>query len=571
MVLRSMITVSRDRLHCSIIQAKSRSKVNTTLAIDLSQNWVNATVTIHSITKPSGVPNVNVGSLWYDESTDLLYTGYTGARRSFNLSNGPPLAPVSIWTFKSDNVGGGSWNQAISSNASVWNNIKRSAQGYQAYGNGSAYVLGGTSDLNMLCEETYYPGLIRFDMSSLAFSNISTKTFPTYPNGTPSCSGTMQYVPFFGSHGIFLIVGGDGSDGSTVQVFDPASGAWYNQTTTGSVPTPLDLFCTAGAASTNGTYEIFVYPGFNGVETEPLDTVYILSLPAFNWFSIAIAPQRPRAGHTCEAVGGSQILTVGANWSNVSGPSTGNNVSGPSICGNMSEYNPVCGGGPRIAPRNNIPDDLTTPEFYQDIFTTPDPFAQGLAIFDLRTMDFAPEYIAGGGAVYEPNEIIAQFYAQGPNDGNLVEGVFQLMKETQFPSATSPNSTADVPPATSSNSTASNSTSKSPSSSAPSNSPPTISAGSITGGVIGGLLGIAMIIALVLWLLRRRRRKMRTQPSQPPAPEIDGNARAELQQRGSRLELGSGEAHEKDGNARGELGYGEAHEKDCIARAELPG
>ena len=526
-----MNTVSCDRLQSSIIGAKLGPKANTILSIDLSQNWVNATVVIHSTTKPNGVPNLNYGALWYDESTEVLYTGYTGTSSSFDVDSYPPPPPESIWTFKPDNLGSGTWNQTISSNASVWNTIMRMNRGYQAYGNGSAYVLGGTAQLRG--NNILYPGMIKFDMSSQVFSNISSETGATSPSGKPSWNGAMQYVPPFGPDGVFVVMGGGDGNGlidfGYVQVYDPASGLWYNQTTTGSKPGPRLEFCTAGAASTNDTYEIFVYGG-NGefdAPSVPCDTVNILSLPAFNWFSVAYTPRSPRAGHTCEAVGGSQIAIVGGFDAN-----------------------------PRV-----------TQGQYSDIvkstFSTADQFAQGLAVFDLRTLDFAAEYIAGGGTVYEPNGVISQFYALWSYSENLVEGVAQLMKETHFP------------PSTSFNSTASNSTITS--SSSFSNRPHTNHAGTIAGGVIGGLLGIALILVLVLW--RRRRRRMQARLSLNPAEELgngeahekDGNARAELPQPFSRLELGYGEAHEKDGNARAELGYGEAHEKDGNARAELPG
>ena len=544
MVLRSMKSVSCDRPQRSIIRAKSQPKVNSTLSIDLSQNWVNATVTIHSTTKPNGLPNVEWGSLWYDESTELLYTGYTGV--TFSLLGGErSTSPSSIWTFKPDNLGGGIWNQRISPNASVWNIIQPSYAGYQAYGNGSAYVLdgmsaygnGSTHVLDGMSEVGSAPplsGMIKFDMSSQYFSNISSETGATSPSGNPAYGGAMQYVPFFGSNGVFVVMGGDDENGDidfvTVLIYDPASGAWYKQTTTGNVPRSRSYFCTAGAASTNDTYEIFVYAG--SIRNSPLDTVHILSLPAFNWFSGANTTQYPRVAHTCEAVGGGQIVIIGG-------------------------YDAAPFGGP-------LWEEIHAAGSY---LATPDPFAQGLAIFDLRTLDFAAEYLAGGGAVYEPNETITQFYALGSYSENLVEGVTQLMKETHFP------------PSTSSNSTASNSSFTSPSSSSPPNSPHTNHAGAMAGGVIGGSLGIALIIALMLWLLRRRGRRMQARLSQNPAEELgnreahekDGNARAELPQPFSRLELGYGEAHEKDGIARLELGFGEAHEKDGNARAELPG
>ena len=541
-----MITVSCFRLQRWITGAKSQPTANTILSIDLSQNWTSATVLFHSTSKPNGVPNLNYGSLWYHEPTELIYTGYTGASSSLDPDSNPLPPPESIWTFKPDNLGSGTWNLTIPTNASVWDAIARTVQGYQAYGNGSAYVLGGYN-WTTPGEHTILSGMIKFDMSSQTFSNISSETGATSPSGNPASYGRMQYVPYFGSNGIFVVMSGWDSNGNIgfgqVVVFDPASGSWYNQTTTGNEPAPRGNFCTAGIASTNGTYEIFVYAGGIGRGSVNFDAVNILSLPGFNWISVPYTPQNARSAHTCEAVGGNQIAIIG-----------GFDADPPLLTSNM-----------------------TSDEVDQREFSTPDPFAQGLGIFDMQTLDFADKYIAGRGMVYEASPNVTYFYTQG-HSGNLVEGLDQLMKETHFPPPTSSNSTAKSPSATSSTSTANNRTLAYPSSSA-SNNPHTNHASAITGGVIGGFLGIALFIALVLGLSRRRRRKMQSRLSQNPAKEVgngeahekDGNARAELQQPVSRLELGNGEAHEIYGNAREELGHGEAHEKDGNARVELPG
>ena len=423
---------------------------------------------IQSTTKPNGVPSLNDGSLWYDESTQLLYTGYTGTVVTFhpNATLSPP--PESIWTFEPDNLGSGSWNQIISSSDPVWNTIVRTNRGYQAYGNGSAYVLGEYNPF--LSGQYIYPGMIKFEMSSQVFFNISSKTGATSPSGHPGEYGSMQCVPSFGSNGVFVVMGGwDGNsliDFGSILVFDPTSGSWYNQMTTGNNPFPRYSICTTGAASTNGTYEIFVYGGDSGkpyTSLVPCDTVNILSMPAFNWFSVAYIPQNPRSGHTCEAVGGGQIAIIGGKDAN------------PPVESGVSE-------------------DKTT-------LSTPDLFAQGLAIFDLGTLEIASEYQAGGGAVYEPNQVITQFYAKGSYSGNLDEGVDRLMKETHFPSATS------------SNSTASNSTLTTPSSSSSSTSSHGNNVGAIAGSVIGGVLAIALIIALMLWVSKRQRRRLQVQLS----------------------------------------------------------
>lgn len=370
---------------------------------------------MHSTPKPEGVPRVKCGSLWYDNAAKLLYTGYTGLSSSFDLDSDSSPSPRSLWTFKPDNLGSGTWNEAIPPKSVKWHSIKRTYHGYQAYGNGSAYILGGTDKI--LWDRYLYPGMVQFDMSSQRFSNLSANSGATSPSGNPGFKGAMQYVPPFGPAGIFIVMGGQDINNyisfSYVLVFNPESGLWSNQSTTGSPPAPRANFCTAGIASTNGTCEIFVYGGGGGnLGTEGLqfDTVNILSLPAFNWFSVAYNPQNPRSGHTCEAVGGSLIMVVGGIDSN------------PTMT--VGDFNAV----------------------FKSSFTRPDPFAQGIAIFDLQALGFADQYTAEGGDVYDQNPVFKQFYENSSYSGNLGEGVSQLMKDVHFPPSTTSVSAETLPP-----------------------------------------------------------------------------------------------------------------------------
>lgn len=110
----------------------------------------------------------------------------------------------------------------------------------------------------LLSPETLIPGMVRFDMASRSFSNSSAQCC----NATGNIyKGALQYVPIFGPEGIHIAMGGTNGFGdliefSTVSVFDPAKQEWWNQTTTGSEPSPRIEFCTAGINSTDGTYEM---------------------------------------------------------------------------------------------------------------------------------------------------------------------------------------------------------------------------------------------------------------------------------------------------------------------------
>ena len=245
-------------------QTNIRGLASTLLSIDLSQDWTNATVTIHSTTKPDGAPNLNNPSLWYHEAEDLIYSGFAGWNSSFG--DEPNLPPLSLWTFKPDGIGSGAWNRIISTGSSVWARLTRPGMPLMAFDSTSAWVIGGATStfIGGPASKDLIPGMVRFDMDSRLFSNFSVQCC----NATGSIyRGALQYVPSFGPAGIHIAMGGlhraarhassnSLVDFGTVSVFDPAKREWWNQTTTGSKPSRRVDFCTAGVNSTNGTYEM---------------------------------------------------------------------------------------------------------------------------------------------------------------------------------------------------------------------------------------------------------------------------------------------------------------------------
>lgn len=122
----------------------------------------------------------------------------------------------------------------------------------------------------------------------------------------------------------------------------------------------------------------FVYAGDGshlGSDAIEFDTINILTLPAFHWLSVPYNPQNPRLGHTCHAVGGSQIVIVG-----------GSDANPPQTFG---DYEIII----------------------KSEFQSKDPFEQGLAIFDMQTLQFKDGYTAGGPAVYEQSDEVQRIYA----------------------------------------------------------------------------------------------------------------------------------------------------------------
>ncbi len=212
--------------------------------------------------KPTGVPSLNGPSLWYHGQDGVLYTGFAGATSFFGIS--PSLPSQSLWSFKPDGTGSGSWNEVISPHTSTLGGITQPFAGLTAYGPDSAWYLGGypaQDGYDWSSDTQWLPGMVEFDMASKSFTNSSAAGYNT--NGTV-INGAMHYVPSFGQKGMVLVMGGitlpynkSGLVGfETVSVYDPAKKEWFNQTTTGNAPSPREGFCVAGINSTNNTYEM---------------------------------------------------------------------------------------------------------------------------------------------------------------------------------------------------------------------------------------------------------------------------------------------------------------------------
>ena len=348
---------------------------------------MNATVVLNPTTKPSGTPNLNSGALWYHQSEGVIYGQFEGQSSDPDYDSNPEPPPLSLWSFKPDGSGSGEWSSTIAKGSPALKNIERPGRALSASGSSNAWTLGGQdSDDNLL------PGMIEFDMVNKTFTNNTAKAV-----GGVLRDGNFLYVPVFGPSGIYLALAGRDEGGNpisydTVPVFDPSTQTWYNQTTTGNKPAARVNACAAGIASTNNTYEIFVYNGNNGnlgTQAVPFDTISILTLPAFQWITVPYNPQNPRYGHTCHAVGGSQILLVG-----------GADANGKTVVG---DYNDI----------------------YLAAMSTPDPNEQGLAVFDLNGLKWQDGYSASA-PPYEQSGPIKDYYAQNG------QSVFALRASTHW-------------------------------------------------------------------------------------------------------------------------------------------
>lgn len=108
-----------------------------------------------------------------------------------------------------------------------------------------------------------------------------------------------------------------------------------------------------------------------GPDGEKFDEVYVLSLPAFRWFQANYTSRFPRWGHTCHATSSRQMIMIG-----------GTNPLYSSFFDSNGDLN---GGEP------------------------PDPWDQGIAVFDMTALKFKDSYQSVADP-YEQPYAIQQYY-----------------------------------------------------------------------------------------------------------------------------------------------------------------
>lgn len=192
-----------------------------------------------------------------------MYSGLTG--RKSKWGDDPSVPDLSLWSFKPDGLGTGSWNEEIAAADSRLNNLVRSDSAYIASGGNVGLALAGrVTDLTDPGAETFenyhIPGIVRFNITTQKISNSTSIGFAS--NGTGH-SGRMHYVPSFGPEGVFLIMGGapflDSDttfDLDNIWVYEAVTDKFYRQNATGNFPEGRVDFCLAGINSTEETYEM---------------------------------------------------------------------------------------------------------------------------------------------------------------------------------------------------------------------------------------------------------------------------------------------------------------------------
>ncbi|KAI8960056.1 hypothetical protein F5Y11DRAFT_349897 [Daldinia sp. FL1419] len=176
--------------------------------------------------------------------------------------------------------------------------------------------------------------------------DLATQQEETWKNetlgSTPSrADPSVVWVPV-GEQGILVVLGGvtypsylNFNDKSTneaqskkdspgfmrnIDIYDVASGKWYQQTAESSPPQLARGCAVVAPAQDYSSFNIYYYGGYDGLDdtADFNDNVWILSLPSFMWMQITPgnAEQHGQAGHSCVMPYPDQMIVIGGRRAN---------------------------------------------------------------------------------------------------------------------------------------------------------------------------------------------------------------------------------------------------------------
>lgn len=342
--------------------------INRTLSIPLDESW-----DIKDLTVMSSSPN----SQFQQVSGHALVAGRSSGRdRLWSWGGRSSKQNAQLYTLTPNGTGGGDWTQE-----SVPDSITRgefgsgtSCDGKMVYFGGRARTITDNSVRNLDGDSAIaLPGVLTYNFEDGTWNNKTSEGWPesqeTYLRGELICGGMGKKNPVVFAIGGATIPPTDAKDAAsqpldmaTITFWDMAGERWHQQKTVGGrVPPARESFCAVGAPGQNGTYEIFVYGGWDK-DKNALDDIWILSLPGFRWFQTD-AKSTPRFEHKCHR-SGDQMVNVGGN----------------------------------VLP------------LWQEV----DELSQGIGVFNLSSLEWQTNYVTG--TEYDSPDLVKEYYANGGMD-----------------------------------------------------------------------------------------------------------------------------------------------------------
>lgn len=223
---------------------------NSTIGIDLSKDWTNASLTPIDTERPSGLYARCGQALWFDDEKNVMYQ--FGGDNPVQDRFAPPPSD-SIQGFTPDGAGRGHWAEIIGlvGEKPFPSDIHSPSSGMFISDDQDAYYAGGfISERTSPSVPNGYRqnfGLLRLNFETIELTNSTS-------SGLSFFAGGFLNVPFYGSHGVLLAFGGLGDEGAVgfnnISVFDKKEQKWYPQIAEGDIPRSRVRFCAVGVHGT---------------------------------------------------------------------------------------------------------------------------------------------------------------------------------------------------------------------------------------------------------------------------------------------------------------------------------
>ena len=414
----------------------------------------------------------NEGAFFQDAEETMLYNfgGYTdkeqqpiNALNTYNLTSGE-------WS--NVTVSGGDFNYA--GRAATSRAIS------QGTSEALSFVTGGWDDIG---------GMIRFNASDPANPQWQNET----DNNPPlTLEGSMQFIRL-GPKGSLISFGGYNKDYinpnytgwsfdrrslAQINVYDIDSATWFNVTANGDIPSDRSAFCSVvSSAPDDSSFQITIYGGWDLFGARSFADTYVLSIPAFQWINVTDSSNLDahlsagndfsgRDHHRCVAYKERQMLVLGGIL--------------------RIEREQQNGGGCNRSLSALRALDLTTFKWSDRWNGSPEPYSVPDAVTRIIGGN------GGGGATMkQPNG--------GFNDSAL-NSVFAAVAARYTPIATRQSVSGGSSPSFNGGDSPARGT----------------NTGAIAGGVVGGIALLALILAVVFILMRRRKRSAKPSPLHHP-------------------------------------------------------
>lgn len=241
-------------------------RYNSTYSLDLSTSWSPKDVRFNMIDKGRS-PVLNRPNLWPAPDGKSFYSFNGDVSQAGNYKYTDPPSTPQLWQFTPDGKNNGTWSLAGTASSLIQVQAASST-----FGNGSAYILGGITNwrsTRLYGDDNKYTGsgngIVSYSMNNQTWQNQSMAG--AAPTGW-LYEGYLHWVDYLGGSGLVVALGGVTAQplpelaGETlvpfdyVSLFNPITGEWRNQSTTGAIPTPRRRGCSVGVPGDNGTYEV---------------------------------------------------------------------------------------------------------------------------------------------------------------------------------------------------------------------------------------------------------------------------------------------------------------------------